>query len=331
MNFDLTDILAGNETSEQDIQSDVKPTEFDINNLTESQQVVYDKIVALPTIVKKQYPHPVLEGELSDTFGCFRSDTWQEIGGTVKKNYVPPTRAQLISLAMAATEAFEGAPVEVSAAIFRNGYYTTIQPTKEWRVEIAEGDTVFPVLTAQMQFGGTGRDLINLGCQRDMCANLQMMRSVAQWNQRIRHSSDHGNFMEQAINDCSKLAQNFENFIETMKMLNDSKIDFGELINVVFHQRLASIKGDKLPKQTARTFRAIQNRYNAEAEKLGDRLLTSTNTEANAWLAYNAVQGYFQHDANHRVASNKYEQALVANSKMEVETAEKFLLGQLAA
>lgn len=312
--------------------------EFDVDSLTESQQKVYDKVIALPEIVVLEYPHPQT-GEPSGTFGCFRNDTWGKVGGTVTKNWQAPTRSQLVQLAMAATQAFDGSEVEVQATIFQNGYSCTVKPTAEYRQEVIKGDDLWPMLTARMNFGGTGTDNISLGMCRDMCRNMAMIQSVESYNRRLRHSRDHGVFMQQAIEDCSELAGGFDSMVEKLREIAARKIDFNQLIGGIFEQRIANAQksgrvdeagNPKLPNQTIRALEAIQTRYNNEAKILGLDTIGATNTEMNAWVAYNAVQGYYQHDANRRAAGNDYEQALVAAGKQEVQIAENMVL-ELAA
>lgn len=325
----LDEVIANTEVSEVR-EPAVEVAEFDISSLTDAQRKVYGEIMKLPTVSKIPYtnPHPDFLGSKTGVYGCFRDDTGEPLGGIVKENYVLPTRDQLVQVSMAACQAFDGMDVDVQASMYKASYQCTIKPTADFRREVFQGDTVCPLFQVSLNFAGTGTDNIHMGMFRDACDNLMMMRTLSSWTKKIRHSSSHNRLFEKAVTDCNSLAGDFDNFVERAQQLQQTEVNMQEMVESIFADR---IKDNKASKQLKSALREIFERYNDEAEASDiQKIGVDGNWVANGWLAYNALQGYYQHDSPRRKVNNaeidSYQRALKASDQIEVNAAEKYLL-----
>ena len=272
----------------------------------------------------------------TDQYGLFRSDTGYLKGvKSVSPRYVPHTTDDVCALVDAAGEAFDG---EIACKThFRNGHYVSIQPTNAQRLAIyknADADNVFPRIVINAGYDGKAFSA-TMGYFRDACSNLAMMRMVEGTNVSIRHTSGLRGHMNELIATFNTLKNSWGNLTNIIQRLESTEVRMTDFLNEIYGQPTAEQLALAATGQAVRAVTTHQNRTEAIWKRLNrERNLTGrpqlTNT-VSAWEAYNAVQGYVQHDAQAKEGfKGEFDRILRASNSKEVRAAEKLAL-ELAA
>ena len=272
----------------------------------------------------------------TDQYGLFRSDTGYLKGvKSVSPRYVPHTTDDVCALVDAAGEAFDG---EIACKThFRNGHYVSIQPTNAQRLAIyknADTDNVFPRIVINAGYDGKAFSA-TMGYFRDACSNLAMMRMVEGTNVSIRHTSGLRGHMNELIATFNTLKNSWGNLTNIIQRLESTEVRMTDFLNEIYGQPTAEQLALAATGQAVRAVTTHQNRTEAIWKRLNrERNLTGrpqlTNT-VSAWEAYNAVQGYVQHDAQAKEGfKGEFDRILRASNSKEVRAAEKLAL-ELAA
>ena len=238
--------------------------------------------------------HPMVglvRGQLLETnqYGLFRSDNSEHVGRVCAKGYVPHTTDDVLALTEAACNVFEG-DVAVRTH-FDHGHYVDITPSDENRIAVFKGqDSVFPRFMINGSYNGRGFSA-TLGYYRDLCKNLAMMRKVSQNSHvSIRHSSNLRSRMDSLIETFSTLKEEWQTMSGLIAELTEIPLNVESFMRSVYPEPEGSSTEyeNKISKVLMRL--AVEsNRLN-----LPDPLATR---EASAWMLWNAVQGYEQHDS----------------------------------
>ena len=268
----------------------------------------------------------------TDQYGLFRSDTGYLKGvKSVSPRYVPHTTDDVCALVDAAGEAFDG---EIACKIhFRNGHYVSIQPTNAQRLAIykdADTDNVFPRIVINAGYDGKAFSA-TMGYFRDACSNLAMMRMVEGTNVSIRHTSGLRGHMNELIATFNTLKNSWGNLTNIIQRLESTDVRMTDFLNEIYGQPTAEQLALAATGQAVRAVTTHQNRTEAIWKRLNrERNLTGrpqlTNT-VSAWEAYNAVQGFVQHDAQAKEGfKGEFDRILRASNSKEVRAAEKLAL-----
>ena len=268
----------------------------------------------------------------TDQYGLFRSDTGYLKGvKSVSPRYVPHTTDDVCALVDAAGEAFAG---EIACKThFRNGHYVSIQPTNPQRLAIykdADTDNVFPRIVINAGYDGKAFSA-TMGYFRDACSNLAMMRMVEGTNVSLRHTSGLRGHMNELIAPFNTLKNSWGNLTNIIQRLESTDVRMTDFLNEIYGQPTAEQLALAATGQAVRAVTTHQNRTEAIWKRLNrERNLTGrpqlTNT-VSAWEAYNAVQGFVQHDAQAKEGfKGEFDRILRASNSKEVRAAEKLAL-----
>jgi hypothetical protein len=237
----------------------------------------------------------------TDQYGLFHSkDGYLKGVKSVSPRYVPHTTEQVVALTEAAAEVFDG---QISVKChFNNGHYVQMKPTDDDRrnmFSVTNGDNVFPRFMVRGGFDGTGFKA-SIGYYRDLCDNLSMMRSVSSFSQSIRHTSGLLPAMDELIGTFSQLKESWFTLTDMIAQMQQRTVDMEEFLEKIYDVPKDDAGRREMTMHKNRST-LIMNRLWEELRKTGQMKANSDNTSSvPAWFAYNAVQGFEQHDAIRR-------------------------------
>lgn len=267
----------------------------------------------------------------TDQYGLFRSDTGFIKGvKSVSKRYIPHETDDVCALVDAAGDAFDG-EIECKTH-WREGHYVSVAPTRAERRSIYKtADNIFPRIVIRAGYDGqafTG----TMGYYRDACSNLAMMRRVSGTCVKIRHSSGLRAAMDELIETFGKLSEGWEHLVEVAHELESREVRMIEFLDEIYgrptdQQLDLAASGQAVRAVTSHKNRteAIWKRLNRERVRTGRPAMT--NDTVSAWEAFNAVQGYVQHDAQAKTGfKGEFDRILRAANDQAVNKAEKLVL-----
>ena len=272
----------------------------------------------------------------TDQYGLFRSDTGYLNGvKSVSPRYVPHTTDDVCALVDAAGEAFDG---EIACNThFRNGHYVSIQPTAEDRRAIfkdRDTDNVWPRVMINAGYDGKAFTA-TMGYFRDACSNLAMMRMVDGTTVSIRHTSGLRSNMDELIATFETLKNSWSTLTDVIDRLESTEVRMTDFLNQIYGQPSPEQLALAATGQAVRAVTTHQNRTEAIWKRLNkERNITGRPAmveTVSAWEAYNAIQGFVQHDAQAKEGfKGDFDRILRASNSKEVRDAEKLAL-ELAA
>lgn len=270
------------------------------------------------------------ENMKTDQYGLFRSDSGYINGiKSVSPRYVPHTTDDVCALVEAAAEAFDG-EVECKTH-WQAGHYVAIQPTRAERFRVfGERDNIWPRVIIRAGYDGqafTG----TMGYYRDACRNLAIMRKVAGTSVSIRHTGGLRHEMDELIATFSKLKDGWENLMTTAAEMQSRQVRMTDFLDSIYgrptpEQLALAATGQSVRAVTMHQNRteAIWKRLNNERDRTGRPKLVDT---ISAWEAYNAIQGYVQHDAQAKEGfKSEFSRILRAANDSAVRAAEALAL-----
>jgi len=268
----------------------------------------------------------------TDQYGLFRDDTGYLKGvKSVSPRYVPHTTDDVCALVDAAGEAFDG-DIDCKTH-FRNGHYVNIMPTAEKRTAIyneTDSDNIFPRIIINAGYDGKAFSA-TMGYYRDACSNLAMMRQVNGTTVSIRHTSGLRGHMDSLIAAFNTLKDSWGNLTTVIRSLESQEVRMADFLNEIYPQPTAEQVALANAGQAVRAVtshenrtKAIWKRLNVERTRTGRPQMTNT---VSAWEAYNAIQGYVQHDAQAKEGfKGEFDRILRASNSADVRKAEKLVL-----
>ena len=271
------------------------------------------------------------ENMKTDQYGLFRSDTGYITGvKSVSPRYVPHTTDDVCALVEAASDAFDG-EVECKTH-WQQGHYVSIAPTKDHRKSIyGSNDNIFPRIVIRAGYDGqafTG----TMGYYRDACKNLAIMRKVSGTSVSIRHTSGLRSAMDELIDTFGQLSKGWEHLQEIAAELQTREVRMVEFLDQIYgrpseEQLALAATGQAVGSVTTHMNRteAIWTRLNRERVRTGRP--TMVGDKVSAWEAYNAIQGYVQHDAQAKTGfKSEFSRILRAANDTNVRRAESLVL-----
>ncbi len=277
----------------------------------------------------------------TDQYGLFRSDNGFIDGvKSISSRYVPHSTDDVCALVEAAANSLFDGEVECKTH-WNRGHYVSIKPTQDRRVSIyGTKDNIFPAVIIRGGFDGKGFHG-TMGLFRDACQNLEMLRKVAGANVTIRHSSGLRDQMNFLVDTFGSLQEGWENTITAAKSMENRKVNFENFIAETFASNSPSESdfqaSEADPKANIRSVTIWKKRVAAVTKRVKHELMSTRNRavpvgqevgEVSGWLAFNAVQGYFQHDAQSKKGhKSNFARILRASTDPSVRIAESLALG----
>ena len=164
----------------------------------------------------------------------------------------------------------------------------------------------------------------SLGYFRDACKNLAMMSMVSGTSVSIRHTSGLRDRMDELIGTFNTLKNSWSNLTDVVQDMQSREVVLSDFLNELYPQ----------PEQAeGRAVTVHRNRTEAIVRRvMRERLTTNRPTmghdfRISAWEAYNAVQGYVQHDAQARKGfTGEFDRIIRAANDQTVRKAERLAL-----
>jgi len=227
-------------------------------------------------------------------YGLFRSDNSEMVGFPVTSKYVPHQTSSVVQLVEAAAKAFDGA--EDVQCHFRQGHYVTMAPSRAKRVEIfGTKDNIFPRVIIEAGYDGKSYRA-SLGFYRDICSNMSIMRSVGGTNVSIRHMSGLLPKIDSLVDTFHELGESWSKVAEYALAMEGKSVKLASFLKEVYGEpEKESGRGATMHKNRTE---AIVNRLLNERARSQRSDIDLVSQEVSLWEAYNAVQGYIQHDAS---------------------------------
>ena len=258
-------------------------------------------------------------------YGLFRSDNSEFVGKPCSKHYVAHQSDDVLALVESASEAFEG--VGDVQCHFKDGHHLSIAPNKDQRRAIyGTADNIFPRFIVNAGYDGRAFTAI-MGFYRDACSNMSMMRQVEGTSVSIRHGSGLREKMDDLIQTFAVLKQSWATLGDVITELQSREVQMVDFLDQVYGQPAEDSKHGKT-RHKNRT-EAIFRRLSRERFSTG-RPSMDTSYKVSAWEAYNAVQGYVQHDASRKGSPSDFSRIIGASRDMSVKKAETLALATLS-
>ena len=272
-----------------------------------------------------KFPLSGPDGLKTPLYGLFRSDTMDYVGKPCSKHYVAHQSDDVLALVESAGEAFEG--VGDVQCHFRDGHYVSIAPSKsERRAIYGTSDNIFPRFIVNAGYDGRAFSAI-MGFYRDACSNLAMMRQVEGTSVSIRHGSGLREKMDDLIQTFSVLRESWATLGDVIAELQTREVRMAEFLDEVYGQPNEDSKR-AITVHKNRT-KSIWTRLNRE--RFMTQRPTMQDDRVSAWEAYNAVQGYVQHDATRKGSPSDFARIIQASNDSAVKKAESLALATLSA
>ena len=273
-----------------------------------------------------KFPLSGPDGLKTPLYGLFRSDTMDYVGKPCSKHYVAHQSDDVLALVESAGEAFEG--VGDVQCHFRDGHYVSIAPTTaERRAIYGTSDNIFPRFIVNAGYDGRAFSAI-MGFYRDACSNLAMMRQVEGTSVSIRHGSGLREKMDDLIQTFSVLRESWATLGDVIAELQTREVRMADFLDQIYEQPAEDSKRAKTVHKN-RT-EAIFRRLSRERFTTGRGTMNS-QFNVSAWEAYNAVQGYVQHDKSRHGKPSDFARIIQASNDSAVKKAESLALATLSA
>ena len=287
---------------------------------------VLDSVKAAFPFSVDKYPLSGPDGMRTDLYGLFRSDNAEHVGKPCSKNYVPHQSDDVVALVEAAGQAFEG--LGETRCTFKNAHHVCVSPSLEDRRAIfGTADNIFPRFMIRGGYDGRGF-LATMGFYRDACDNLAMLRQVEGTSVSIRHGSGLREKMDDLIQTFSVLKESWATLGDVITELQSRELNMPEFLDQVYGQPQEDSKRSE--KIHSNRTKAIFRRLSRERFRTGRRVM-DTEFKVSAWEAYNAIQGYVQHDASRKGSPSDFDRVIAASNDQHVRKAEKITMELLAA
>jgi hypothetical protein len=261
-------------------------------------------------------------------YGLFRSDTLDVVGQrSVSADYTPHTTEDVGAAVESVAHVFDG-QVDVRC-YFNDGHYVNIMPSDEHRRSIfGTGDNVFPRIIIEAGYCSKAYKF-TMGYYRDACTNLSMMSQVEGTSFSIRHTSGLRAKMDLLKKRFGRLRQSWTTLSDAIHRMQQAETNLQTFLEATCP--IAEDANKSTRKNHSKMLGKMFERMQEEREATGRPLQKNGDFTVSVWEAYNAVQGYAQHDQSRR-GDNKgaWNRVLLAMKEPSVRAAEKLAL-QLAS
>ena len=284
---------------------------------------VSDKIRSTFNFSVDKFPLSGPDGMSTPLYGLFRSDTSSLVGSkSVTARYHPHTTDDVCALADAAENAFDD-DIDVRCH-FRAGHYVDVKPNLAQRKAVyGTEDNIWPRVLIRAGYDGESFRA-SLGYFRDACDNMAMMSMVSGTSVCIRHTSGLRGKMNDLIATFNTLKNSWTTLADVVDHMQSREVVLTDFLNQLYPQPTAA-EGRGATVHRNRT-ESIVRRVMRERLTTG-RPSIGTDYKISAWEAYNAVQGYVQHDAQARKGfTGDFDRIIRAANDITVRKAERLAI-----
>lgn len=284
---------------------------------------VSDKIRSTFNFSVDKFPLSGPDGMSTPLYGLFRSDNSSLVGSkSVTARYHPHTTDDVCALADAAENAFDD-DIDVRCH-FRAGHYVDVKPNLAQRKAVyGTEDNIWPRVLIRAGYDGESFRA-SLGYFRDACDNMAMMSMVNGTSVCIRHTSGLRSKMDDLIATFNTLKNSWSNLTDVVDQMQSREVVLADFLNQLYPQPTVA-EGRGVTIHRNRT-ESIVRRVIRERMSTGRPTLVG-NFKISAWEAYNAIQGYVQHDAIARKGfSGEFDRIIRAANDQTVRKAERLAL-----
>jgi hypothetical protein len=254
-------------------------------------------------------------------YGLFRSDNLECVGEPVRAGYEPHQTEDVLAVVQSAARVFEG--VSDVRCHFNNGHHLVIQPTRESRLDVyGTKDNVFPRVMISARYDGQAFKA-TLGFYRDACKNLARLRSVHSSTVSITHTAGLRHKMDSLIATFENLDSTWESVTTTIRLMEATTVNLATYLDAIYGAPSQdSPRSATLHKNRTEAIirRVVSERIKTGRPDLGHDLMVS------GWEAFNAVQGYVQHEKSRKGNIGMFDRVLMADSDRAVIEAESLAL-----
>jgi len=286
------------------------------NSIAETVRQAFDfKVGKYPLFGVDNMPTPLM--------GLFREDTYDYVGKTsVTNRYEPHTTDDVIALCESAANAFQG-DVRLKCH-WNDGHYVSIAPTEQYRQSIyGTEDNIFPRVLIRAGYAGKSFQA-SLGYYRDLCRNMAMLDSVSNCCVNIKHTHSLRTKIDDLIDDMRGLSAGWDNLTNVIERMESRRVGLAEFLASVYGEpEENSQRSESVHRNRAI---AIYRRVARERTLSGRPVLATHEPEVSAWEAFNAVQGYAQHEASRKRKPSEFDRMLLGLNDKYVSIAESLAL-----
>ena len=271
-----------------------------------------------------KFPLSGPDGMKTPFYGLFRSDNCQSVGTAVSERYRCHQTDDVLAITEAAITALEDENIQVRTH-FRDGHYVEYAPSNAERNAIyGTADNIFPRFLLRAGYDGRAFS-VSLGWYRDICSNLHIPQSIGKMvNRTIRHTSGLRWKMDELINDFAQLGKGWEAVQDAVMKMESREVVMTDFLKELYGEPDTDSK---------RAVTVHKNRTEAIVRRLlGERVRTGRpqmggDFKVSAWEAFNAVQGYVQHDSSRKNGfKSDMDRLILANRDLNVHKAELLAL-----
>ena len=271
-----------------------------------------------------KFPLSGPDGMKTPFYGLFRSDNCQSVGTAVSERYRCHQTDDVLAITEAAITALEDENIQVRTH-FRDGHYVEYAPSNAERKAIyGTADNIFPRFLLRAGYDGRAFS-VSLGWYRDICSNLHIPQSIGKMvNRTIRHTSGLRWKMDELINDFAQLGKGWEAVQDAVMKMESREVVMTDFLKELYGEPDTDSK---------RAVTVHKNRTEAIVRRLlGERVRTGRpqmggDFKVSAWEAFNAVQGYVQHDSSRKNGfKSDMDRLILANRDLNVHKAELLAL-----
>lgn len=273
----------------------------------------------------------------TDQYGLFRSDTGYIDGlKSISSRYVPHTTDDVCALVEAASTALDD--TFICKTHWNRGHYVILEPSRDRRKAIyGTKDNIFLRIMIRGGFDGKGFKA-DVARYRDACANLDIPRLVEGNCVSIPHTSGLRSRMDELVTRFESLSDGWDAMMQQAEEMQANTVNLSSFLRQVYEDQMPTVQqillaesGTPVKKVTifekmiAKVKARIVNERKKTLRPPAD--VESQFCEVSGWEAYNAVQGYAQHDSRAKKGfDSSFARILRASNDKAVAKAEQLAL-----
>ena len=271
-----------------------------------------------------KFPLSGPDGMATPFYGLFTSHDGKVVGNAVTNRYRCHQTDYVVAITEAAISALEDEDIQVKCH-FRDGHYVEYTPSNGQRLAVyGTADNIFPRFLLRAGYDSRAFS-VSLGYYRDLCSNLHIPQSIGKSIVRtIRHTSGLRGKMDELISDFSELGKGWDAIQAAVNRMSARDVVLTDFLKEVYGEP----EGESKRAETIHKNRteAIVRRLLGEQVRSG-RPQMGGDFRVSAWEAFNAVQGYVQHEATRKSGfNNEMDRIILANKDGAVGRAELLAL-----
>jgi len=271
-----------------------------------------------------KFPLSGPDGMATPFYGLFTSHDGKVVGNAVTSRYRCHQTDDVVAITEAAISALEDEDIQVKCH-FRDGHYVEYTPSNGQRLAVyGTADNIFPRFLLRAGYDGRAFS-VSLGYYRDLCSNLHIPQTIGKSIIRtIRHTSGLRGKMDELISDFSELGKGWDAIQAAVNRMSAREVVLTDFLKEVYGEP----EGESKRAETIHKNRteAIVRRLLGEQVRSG-RPQMGGDFRVSAWEAFNAVQGYVQHEATRKSGfNNGMDRIILANKDSAVGRAELLAL-----